>query len=45
MRQNLPVTQHEYPVPSDETLLATADIAVRMPYANAAFMRTQGAMR
>ena len=45
MRHNLPVAQHEYPVPGDETLLTTADIAVRMSYANAAFMRTQRAMR
>ena len=45
MRQNLPVAQHEYPVPSGETLLATTDISVPIPYANAAFMRTQGAMR
>ena len=45
MRRNLPVAQHEYPVPSDETLLATTNISVRIPCANAAFMRTQGAMR
>ena len=45
MRQNLPVAQHDYPVPSDEKLLTTTDIAVRIPYANAAFMCAQGAMR
>lgn len=41
MRQNLPVAQHEYPVPSNETLLSSTDTSSRISCANAAFMRTR----
>ncbi len=42
MRTNLPVTQHEYPFPSTETLLSTTDTASLITYVNAAFSRTSG---
>ncbi len=42
MRNNLPVTQHEYQFPGTETLLSTTDTASHISYANAAFIRTSG---
>ena len=42
MRNNQPVTQHEYDFPADETLLSTTDTAGRITYANAAFIRVSG---
>ena len=42
MRINLPVTQHEYQFPGNETLLSTTDTASHLTYANAAFVRTSG---
>ena len=42
MRTNLPVTQHEYQFPGNETLLSTTDTASHISYANAAFIRTSG---
>ncbi|OIQ73623.1 aerotaxis receptor [mine drainage metagenome] len=42
MRTNLPVTQHEYEFPDNETLLSTTDSSSHIWYANAAFIRTSG---
>jgi len=42
VRTNLPVTQHEYQFPGNETLLSTTDTASHISYANAAFIRTSG---
>lgn len=42
MRTNLPVTQHEYQFPDNETLLSTTDTSSHIAYANSAFIRTCG---
>ena len=42
MRNNLPVSQQEYPFPASETLLSTTDLESHITYANAAFVRTSG---
>ncbi len=42
MRINLPVTQHEYEFPGQETLLSTTDLQSHITYANAAFIHTSG---
>ncbi|WP_374676024.1 methyl-accepting chemotaxis protein [Ideonella sp.] len=42
MRQNLPVTQREHPLPADITLMSTTDPAGRIAYANAAFIAASG---
>ena len=42
MRNNQPVTQHEYDFPAGDTLLSTTDTAGRIAYANAAFIQVSG---
>jgi aerotaxis receptor len=42
MRQNLPVTQRDHPLPADATLMSTTDPAGRITYANAAFIAASG---
>ena len=42
MRNNQPVTQHEYDFPAGDTLLSTTDTAGRITYANAAFIQVSG---
>jgi aerotaxis receptor len=42
MRENLPITQKEYPVDEFETLLSTTDTKGRIRYANDAFLRVAG---
>ncbi len=42
MRNNQPVTPHEYQFPDTETLLSTTDTRSHITYANAAFIRTSG---
>ena len=42
MRKNLPVTQREYLIGADETLLSTTDLKGRITYANEAFVRASG---
>lgn len=42
MRKNLPVSQREYPIGADETLLSTTDLKGRITYANEAFVRVSG---
>jgi aerotaxis receptor len=42
MRHNGPVTQHEYPFPTGETLVSTTDLQGRIVYCNAAFVTVSG---
>ncbi|CAN5784716.1 PAS domain-containing methyl-accepting chemotaxis protein [soil metagenome] len=42
MRTNLPVTQHEYELPDDTTLMSTTDVDSHITYANAAFVAVSG---
>jgi aerotaxis receptor len=42
MRQNLPVTQREYPFPADATLMSTTDVHSHLTYANDAFVEVSG---
>ncbi len=42
MRTNLPVTQREYEIAADATLMSTTDIQSQIAYANAAFMQASG---
>ncbi len=42
MRQNLPVTQHEYPFPPDRTLVSVTDLKGRITYCNPAFIEVSG---
>jgi aerotaxis receptor len=42
MRLNEPVTQQEYPIPDDVTLMSTTNTKSDITYANAAFVRTSG---
>ena len=42
MRNNQPVTQHEYDYPDDSTLMSTTDVDSRITYCNAAFIATSG---
>jgi aerotaxis receptor len=42
MRQNLPVTQREFPLPEGETLVSTTDLDSRITYCNPAFVRVSG---
>jgi aerotaxis receptor len=42
MRQNLPVTQREYPFPADATLMSTTDVQSHLTYANDAFVEVSG---
>jgi aerotaxis receptor len=42
MRDNQPVTQHEYALPGDVTLMSTTDAQSRITYANEAFAQVSG---
>lgn len=42
MRNNQPVTQHEYDFPDDATLMSTTDANSYITYANAAFIQVSG---
>jgi aerotaxis receptor len=42
MRVNLPVTQREYDIPDDITLMSTTDLDSRITYCNAAFVEASG---
>jgi aerotaxis receptor len=42
LRKNLPVSQREYRIGADETLLSTTDLKGRITYANEAFVRASG---
>lgn len=42
MRKNLPVTQREFDLPADVTLMSTTDLAGKISYANAAFVAASG---
>ena len=42
MRNNQPVTQHEYEFPDDATLMSTTDTQSYIKYANAAFIQVSG---
>lgn len=42
MRQNLPVTQREHPLPAGATLMSTTDTRSHITYANAAFVEASG---
>ncbi|WP_295849661.1 PAS domain-containing methyl-accepting chemotaxis protein [uncultured Xylophilus sp.] len=42
MRQNLPVTQREYPFPSGSTLVSTTDVKGRILYCNPLFIEVSG---
>ena len=45
MRQNLPVTGQEYPVPKGQTLVSTTDTKGRITHCNAAFVAVSGYTR
>lgn len=45
MRNNLPVTQHEYPFPSGLTLVSVTDLKGRITYCNPAFVTLSGFSR
>ncbi|QIM50656.1 PAS domain-containing methyl-accepting chemotaxis protein [Hydrogenophaga crocea] len=45
MRQNLPVTQREFPFPADATLLSTTDEHSHVRYANESFLAVSGFTR
>ena len=42
MRNNLPVTEREYEIAADATLMSTTDLDSRITYANAAFVAVSG---
>ena len=42
MRQNLPITQHEYVIPDGVTLVSTTDLRSHITYCNAAFVEVSG---
>ena len=42
MRINNPVTQHEYLLPDDATLMSTTDTQSYITYANSAFIKSSG---
>jgi aerotaxis receptor len=42
MRNNLPVTQRDFPFPTGETLVSTTDLQGRILYCNAAFVEVSG---
>ena len=42
MRDNQPITQHEYDFPADATLMSTTDTQSRITYANDAFVSVSG---
>ena len=45
MRINLPVTRHEFPFPSDQTLVSVTDLKGRITYCNQAFIDVSGYSR
>ncbi|MDP1656381.1 MAG: methyl-accepting chemotaxis protein [Hylemonella sp.] len=45
MRINLPVTHHEYLMPSEQMLVSTTDIKGRITYCNPAFIAASGYLR
>ncbi|KRH99686.1 PAS domain-containing methyl-accepting chemotaxis protein [Curvibacter sp. PAE-UM] len=45
MRINLPVTRHEFPFPSDQTLVSVTDLKGRITYCNQAFIDISGYSR
>lgn len=45
MRNNQPVTQHEYELPDNATLMSTTDAHSHIAYANAAFVEVSGFTR
>ena len=45
MRVNLPVTQHSYEFPSDQTLVSITDLKGRITYCNANFVEVSGYSR
>ena len=45
MRNNQPVTQHEYEIPDGATLMSTTDPQSHVQYANAAFVQASGFTR
>ncbi|MDZ4073762.1 MAG: PAS domain-containing protein, partial [Hylemonella sp.] len=45
MRINLPVTQHEFPFPSEQTLVSVTDLKGRITYCNQAFIDISGYSR
>ena len=45
MRVNEPITQHEYELPDDVTLMSTTDASSHITYANAAFIAVSGFSR
>ena len=45
MRQNLPVTQREYPFPPNRTLVSVTDLKGRITYCNPAFIEVSGFSR
>ncbi len=45
MRQNLPVTQNEYPFPEGQTLVSVTDVKGRITYCNSAFISVSGFTR
>lgn len=42
MRTNLPVTQHEYPFPSGQTVVSTTDLKGRITHCNEVFIELSG---
>jgi aerotaxis receptor len=45
MRQNLPITQREYPFPPNRTLVSVTDLKGRITYCNPAFIEVSGYSR
>ncbi|HEX5373501.1 MAG TPA: methyl-accepting chemotaxis protein [Aquabacterium sp.] len=45
MRINLPITSHEYPFPSGQTLVSTTDLKGRILYCNPGFIEVSGYAR
>jgi aerotaxis receptor len=45
MRNNQPVTQHEFELPDNATLMSTTDTRSHLTYANAAFLAVSGFSR
>jgi aerotaxis receptor len=45
MRKNLPVTQHAYDFPADQTLISVTDLKGRITYCNANFVAVSGFTR
>lgn len=45
MRLNMPVNQHEYPIPEGATLVSTTDLKSRITYCNRSFIEVSGYSR